>query len=90
MAEYIKRTEALDITTRTCGDYAAAWWEIRKLPAADVAPVVRCKDCRYAGVHVVTDTHEIVGHWCGLLDIDDVSDDDFCSFGKCKENENDK
>ena len=39
MAEYIKRTEALDITTRTCGDYAAAWWEIRKLPAADVAPV---------------------------------------------------
>lgn len=40
MAEYIKRTEALDITTRTCGDYAAAWWEIRKLPAADVAPMV--------------------------------------------------
>ena len=37
---YIKRTDALDITTRTCGDYAAAWWEIRKLPAADVAPVV--------------------------------------------------
>lgn len=51
--------------------------------------VVWCKDCRYAGVHVVTDTHEIVGHWCGLLDIDDVSDDDFCSFGKRKENEND-
>lgn len=40
MAEYIERTEALEITTRTCGDYAAAWTEIRKLPAADVAPVV--------------------------------------------------
>lgn len=40
MDEYIKRTEALEITTRTCGDYAAAWSEIRKLPAADVAPVV--------------------------------------------------
>lgn len=40
MAEYIKRTEALEITTRTCGDYAAAWSEIRELPAADVAPVV--------------------------------------------------
>lgn len=62
---------------------------IRGVPAADVAPVVRCKDCRYAGVHVVDDTHEIVGHWCGLLDIDDVSDDDFCSFGKRKENEKD-
>lgn len=36
MAEYIERTEALEITTRTCGDYAAAWSEIRKLPAADV------------------------------------------------------
>lgn len=40
MAEYIERTEALEITTRTCGDYAAAWSEIRKLPAADVQPVV--------------------------------------------------
>ena len=40
MNDYIERTEALEITTRTCGDYAAAWTEIRKLPAADVAPVV--------------------------------------------------
>lgn len=40
MAEYIRRAEALEITTRTCGDYAAAWSEIRKLPAADVTQVV--------------------------------------------------
>lgn len=40
MAEYIKREDALTITTRTCGDYTAAWTEIRELPAADVAPVV--------------------------------------------------
>ena len=45
--EYIRRAEALEIITRTCGDYAAAFAEIRKLPAADVAPVVRCKDCKY-------------------------------------------
>ncbi len=38
--EYISRAEALEITTRTCGDYAAAFAEIRKLPAADVAEVV--------------------------------------------------
>lgn len=38
--EYIRRAEALEITTRTCGDYAAAFAEIRKLPAADVAPVL--------------------------------------------------
>ena len=45
--EYISREAALEITTRTCGDYAAAFAEIRKLPAADVAEVVRCKDCIY-------------------------------------------
>lgn len=38
--EYISRAEALEIITRTCGDYAAALAEIRKLPAADVAEVV--------------------------------------------------
>ena len=38
--EYISREAALEITTRTCGDYAAAFAEIRKLPAADVVPVV--------------------------------------------------
>ena len=43
MAEYIERTEALEITTRTCGDYATAWSEIRKLPAADVAPVIHAR-----------------------------------------------
>lgn len=41
--EYIRRAEALEITTRTCGDYAVAFAEIRKLPAADVAPVVHGK-----------------------------------------------
>lgn len=45
--DYISREAALEITTRTCGDYAAAFAEIRKLPAADVAEVVRCKDCIY-------------------------------------------
>lgn len=44
--DYISREAALEITTRTCGDYAAAFAEIRKLPAADVAEVVRCKNCK--------------------------------------------
>ena len=39
----IRRDDALEITTRTCGDYAAAFAEIRKLPAADVAEVVHAK-----------------------------------------------
>ena len=43
MTDYIRREAAMEITTRTCGDYAAAFAEIRKLPAADVAPVVHGK-----------------------------------------------
>lgn len=41
--EYISREAALEITTRTCGDYAAAFAEIRKLPVADVAEVVHAR-----------------------------------------------
>lgn len=54
--EYIRREDALEITTRTCGDYAAAFAEIRKLPAADVAPVRHgawylLDDCANAGLY---------------------------------------
>ena len=41
--EYIDREKAMEIVKRTSGDYAAAWSEIRQLPAADVAPVVYAK-----------------------------------------------
>lgn len=57
MNDHISREAAMEITTRTCGDYAAAFAEIRQLPAADVAPVVHgrwerersnwyCTNCR--------------------------------------------
>ena len=39
MTDYIKREEAMEIVKRTSGDYASAFAELRKLPAADVAPV---------------------------------------------------
>lgn len=82
--EYIRREEALKITTRTCGDYAAAFAEIRKLPAADVAPVVRCKDCKYGdydskpdGAMVCLRTKD--GFW--------RKETDFCSYGERKDND---
>lgn len=43
MDEYILKTAAMEIVCRTSGDYAAAFAAIRKLPAADVAPVVHGK-----------------------------------------------
>ena len=82
--EYIRRAEALEITTRTCGDYAAAFAEIRKLPAADVAPVVRCKDCQNWKRNVgITDSPN--GH-CFEHDID-TNGRDFCSYGARKDND---
>ena len=82
MAEYIRREDALEITKRTCGDYAAAWAEIRKLPAADVAPVVFCKDCQNWKRNVGL-TNSPNGH-CFEHDID-TNGRDFCSYGKRKE-----
>ena len=39
MTEYIRKNDALEIVKRTCGDYAAAFAEIKRLPLEDVAPV---------------------------------------------------
>ena len=53
---------------------------IREYPAADVAPVVRCDDCcrRYEN-----DNGEYV---CGMSDVH-CGDDDFCSYGERKDEE---
>lgn len=58
-----------------------AWEEIieaiEAIPAADVRPVVLCKDCKYRK----TDKY---GSWC-LNDYENnLKDDDFCSRGKRK------
>ena len=56
MAEYIGREAAFNAITDLAGKaptrsaYEAAWKSARalkKIPAADVAPVVRCKDCKH-------------------------------------------
>lgn len=97
MTDYIRRAEALEITTRTCGDYAAAWSEIRKLPAADVAPVVRCEDCEYAERY--ERTNRTAGYYCGhpknrftygerwdrvFKPVKEAND--FCSYGEYQKN----
>lgn len=49
--------------------------DVRDMPAADVAPVVRCKDCKY---------HYDCGvHFCNRLRMDCPDDSDFfCSYGE--------
>lgn len=59
MAEYINRKAAFDAITDLAGKaptrsaYEAVWKSARalkKIPAADVVPVVRCKDCNHLRV----------------------------------------
>lgn len=52
--------------------------EIAEIPAADVAPVVRCKDCE----HLVNAT--VNGNGFLICDISDmeIALDDFCSYGE--------
>lgn len=81
MAEYIDREEINEAMKEVCDDpscpmYVAA--EIAQIidcaPAADVVPVVRCKECThlYGAICVV----------CGLLP---RKPDDFCSYGERKD-----
>ncbi|MGN0585854.1 MAG: hypothetical protein ACI4JF_01095 [Oscillospiraceae bacterium] len=48
---------------------------IEDMPAADVVPVVRCKDCKFSGS-------------CSIEDFGCMKSDDFCSKGERKDNYN--
>lgn len=96
MKEYIERTEALDICQKEyedrlrmadyCGD-TVAWnigGAIKSLPAADVAEVVRCQDCKNLCVGGVWFGDARWG--CKILEVS-VGLDFFCGFGERKEDE---
>ena len=86
MTDYISREEALFALRKAerGGSMTAltrlerAYTEIREMPAADVAEVVRCKDCKHK---VRTDANGIVicseehGMYC-------PTENDFCSHGE--------
>ena len=85
--EFISRTEALE-DFESCNAENPYWTPQRvktlllRLPAADVAEVVRCKDCKYGdydskpnGAMVCLRTKD--GFW--------REETDFCSYGKRRE-----
>lgn len=74
MAEYIDREKAKRLLHI---EYAyAAEQLLDEIPVADVAPVVRCKDCK----------HEFGGS-CILCGFQKRKPEDFCSYGERKETE---
>lgn len=83
--DYITRHEAIRALQINSSDYGGARRAICKLPAADVAPVVRCKDCQW-----FADNND--GSWLGcwlfqtiqIIPEDAPKPDDFCSYGEPK------
>lgn len=102
MAEYIERGAAIDAVTavyvRTAGyKTRERVWEtreaIQKLPASDVAPVVRCKDCKHSTLpSELTQRYGKPGTLtCHNMHAPsnrrNVGSNDFCSYGERKEND---
>lgn len=91
MTEYIKRETALKVIEkygltngfalgRHTGLATCIASDIVDIPAADVVPIVRCKDCKH---------HYDCGvHFCNRLGMDCPDDSDFfCSYGEKKKND---
>ena len=78
MAEYIEREAVIDLIPRRYENPEICTQEINSIPAADVAPVTRCKDCE----HLVNAT--VNGNGFLICDISDmeIALDDFCSYGE--------
>lgn len=82
MAEYIKRDDAKNAVHRHWLNSSRTLDAIMNIPAADVAPVVRCTNCEYW-------TGVALGMRCKMYSTPPNSwvysmPDDFCSRGKRK------
>lgn len=59
---------------------------VKRQPAADVAPVVRCRDCKFMipdVLHYASKAYA-VGLKCDLHDAYSIREDDYCSRGVCR------
>lgn len=92
MTDYIKRTDAVKIAEkyglangsvlgRHTGLADCIARDISGLPAADVAEVVRCKDCEYLVNTTINANGFLI---CDISDME-IAPDDFCSYGERRE-----
>ena len=92
MTDYIRRTDAVKIAEkyglangsvlgRHTGLADCIARDISGLPAADVAEVVRCKDCRWRGIEECATFYRCE---CGEQHTWET-DNDFCSYGERRE-----
>lgn len=96
MDEYIERSAAIEAAKHAWAKGLEPSQYIEALPAADVAPVVRCKDCEHAERYERADG--TTGYYCGhpqnTFTYGEYWDrvfkpakeaDDYCSYGKRKD-----
>ena len=90
MDKYIEHSAAIEAAKHAWAKGLEPSQYIEALPAADVAPVVRCKDCKW-----FADNNG--GEWFGcqmfqvvlIMPEDTPKPDDFCSYGERKETDSD-
>ena len=90
MAKYIERETAVKAVMAAKwvdgSDGAMAMEIVASLSAADVAPVVRCKDCKW-----FADNNDGEWYGCQMFQVvritpeDTPKPDDFCSYGERKD-----
>lgn len=78
MAEYIEREAAEDAVGEAHLKGLNPLWELRDVPAADVAPVVHCGDCKHW--KKLTSVNGYCTCAVGLREAD--LSDCFCSYGE--------
>lgn len=103
MAEYIDRDAAISLIKQygydaidggrysldTVDDLVEIANRIEALPTEDVAPVVRCKDCKYYKISELHPPYKFCFRLRHPTENRSVgynfADDDFCSRGECRE-----
>ena len=80
MAEYIERDSAINAVYESFADGKSPYGALISIKAADVRPVVLCRDCKHS--------YDSVGGWCcshGICVDCIVREDFFCADGKKRE-----
>lgn len=89
MAEYIEREAAIKAQCVDCGNYGfcdndcSAIESIKRVPAADVRPVVLCRDCKYWELSKIEPSFRVCTYVCGATFVRKA--EDFCSRGEKRE-----
>ena len=82
MNEYISRRQQLArYDAEREGAPGRARELIKQTPAADVAPVIRCEECRYYQNAKINKKGFLICPASGM----EITEDDYCSYGERKE-----